>query len=187
MEFLWAFILGLGLCFDTFAVSISCGIADQRIQFWQGVKVALVLAFFQGLMPVIGWFAGVSVEQYIQSFDHWVALALLTVVGGRMIIGALSHGDETKSLNLSKWSTLITMAIATSIDALAVGISLGLANVNIWITAFIIGVVTFLAAMLGMLIGKNTGHLLGKRMEVLGGLILIGLGVKIVLEHLEMV
>lgn len=184
MEFLWAFVLGLGLCFDTFAVSISCGIADQRIQFWQGVKVALVLAFFQGAMPILGWLAGISVEQYIRSFDHWVAFGLLLLVGGRMIIGALSHKAEVKRLNLSKWTTLITIALATSIDALAVGISLGLSEVNIWITALIIGFVTFTAAMIGMLIGKNTGHLLGKRMEVVGGLILIGLGVKIVLEHL---
>jgi manganese efflux pump family protein len=176
-------ILALGLCFDTFAVSISSGLVMNRIDFFNAMKIAFSLAFFQGLMPVLGWFLGSEVSSYIRSFDHWLALLLLAFIGIRMIMESLRAEEERKSFNPLNPKVLVTMSIATSIDALIVGFTLAFVEVNILWAGFIIGAVTFIASMLGILFGKKTGERFGKRLEILGGVILILIGLKIFAEH----
>ncbi len=182
MSLLTVFILALGLSFDTFAVSVSSGLMKKEIAFYQAIRVALILATFQAFMPLIGWMGGVSIKSYIEPIDHWVALALLSSIGVKMIAESFKP-DCDKTLNPLNLRTNLTMALATSIDALAVGVSFALIEVNLPIAIFVIGMVTFLVAMLGILMGKKSGARLGKPMEVLGGLILIAIGLKLVLEH----
>ncbi len=186
MNATWLFLLSISLCFDTLAVSISIGINDRKVYFRQAFIIASILAFFQGLMPFLGWLGGMSLEQYISAFDHWIALGLLSLVGGKMIIEAFGK-DENKQIDIKNYRLIVTLAIATSIDAFAVGITLGLTDVNIWIAVPVIAFFTGLTAMLGMLLGKKAAGIFGSKIEIIGGLILIALGVKIVLEHLEMI
>lgn len=186
MNATWIILLSLSLCFDTFAVSVSIGIHDRKVYFWQAFKIASILAFFQGLLPFLGWLGGMTLETYISAFDHWIALGLLVLVGGKMIFEAFSH-DEEKEVDINNLRLIVTLAIATSIDAFAVGITLGLTDVNIWIAVPVIAFFTGLTAMFGMLIGKKVAGLFGSKIEIIGGLILIALGAKIALEHLEMI
>ena len=183
MEYLIIILLALGLCFDTFAVSVSSGIAKQEITFLDACKIAILLAIFQGGMPLIGWFLGEQVKLLIAEFDHWVVFGILLLLGLKMIYESFKK-EEIKSFNPLNFWIMTSMAVATSIDALAVGISFSLINVSILITTFIIGSVTYLASMLGILLGKKTGSFYGKKMEIIGGIILIGIGVKILYQHL---
>lgn len=184
MDFITLIIIAIGLTFDTFAVSISTGLVANHIRFWQATKVAVTLAFFQALMPFIGWFIGTQVKHLISNYDHWIAFGLLAIIGIKMIIESLKKEEDKKDFNPFKPSVLIGMAIATSIDALIVGVSFAFIKVNIYYSVGIIGFVTYVVAMLGMLFGKSAGKWFGKKMEIIGGLILIGIGVKILLEHL---
>lgn len=183
MTILTLFILAIGLSFDTFAISISSGIARKQIIFKEAFIIASVLGFFQAIMPVIGWVGGISIKEIITPFDHWIAFGLLGVIGLKMVIESFKNPDE-KKFNPLDPKTLISMAIATSIDALTVGVSLAIVKVNMLWAFIIIGFVTFLVAMLGMLFGKKIGGKIGRRMEVLGGIILIAIGLRILLEHL---
>ncbi|HSA04764.1 MAG TPA: manganese efflux pump MntP family protein [Tenuifilaceae bacterium] len=182
MTIITLFILAIGLSFDTFAVSISSGIARKHIVFKEAFIIASVFGFFQALMPVLGWLGGVSIKTYIESFDHWIAFGLLGIIGVKMIIESFKN-EEEKQFNPLNPKVMITMAIATSIDALAVGVSLAIVEVNMLFAFLIIGFVTFLVAMLGMLFGKKIGGKLGRRMEILGGVILIAIGIRIIAEH----
>lgn len=177
-------LIAISLSFDTLAVSISTGLIVNKIRFWNGVKVATVLAFFQTLMPAVGWFAGSKVADNISSFDHWIAFGLLSIIGVMMIIESLKKEEVKTNFNPLKFITLIGMGIATSIDALVVGISFAFMEINIYLTLFIVGAITFLTAMLGMLFGKNIGIKFGKKMETLGGIILIIIGLKILISDL---
>lgn len=176
-------LLAFGLSFDTFAVSVSTGLTISRIKFLQGVRIALVLAFFQSLMPLMGWLGGSQVEKYLDDYDHWIAFGLLAILGIKMITDAFKKSEE-KNFNPMLFSVLVVMALATSIDALVVGVSLAFTNANIWLALLIIGAITFLVAMIGMLLGKNVNGKFGKKAEILGGVILIGIGLKILLGHL---
>lgn len=182
MNILTIILIATGLSFDTFAVSISTGISISGIKFWQAVRIALTLAFFQGLMPLIGWFLGTQVEQFICNYDHWIAFILLLLIGIKMIYESYKKEEDKKQKSLT-FPILIFMAIATSIDALVAGVSFAFIDINIYISIFIIGFITFLAAMTGMLFGKTIGVKLGNKMEILGGLILIGIGIRILLCH----
>lgn len=184
MNFFTLLLLSIGLSFDTFAVSVSSGLLKKEIIFTQAVRIAFFFAFFQAAMPVIGWLGGISIKGIIEPFDHWIAFSLLVLIGLRMIIESFKDKEE-KTLNPTDIKFIIGMAIATSIDALVVGVSFAIVEVNIILALFLIGSVTFLASMLGILCGKKSGAKLGKRMEVLGGLILIGIGVKILVEHMS--
>jgi manganese efflux pump family protein len=177
------FLIAIGLSFDTFAVSVSTGLTVSHIKFFPAVKIALILAIFQSMMPFIGWVGGMQIQKYIIDYDHWIAFGLLSVLGTKMIIESFKNAEE-KKFNPLLLSVIIVMAIATSIDALVVGISFAFINTNIYIAMLIIGAITFLVAMLGMLLGKNVNSKFGKRAEILGGLILIGIGIKILLNHL---
>ncbi|HEX7411059.1 MAG TPA: manganese efflux pump MntP family protein [Bacteroidales bacterium] len=176
-------LIAFGLSFDTFAVSVSSGLILRKINFYNAMKIAFVLAFFQGFMPMIGWFIGSGVKKYMMTFDHWIAFILLTVLGTKMIYESFRHDKDHLPINPMRFTVMVSLAIATSIDALIVGLSFAFFKVNIFITVFLIGAVTFIVSMLGILFGKKAGAHLGQRMEIVGGLILIAIGIKILIEH----
>ncbi len=184
MELYTLFLISLGLCFDTFAVSVSSGIARSSLTFIQAVRIALILAIFQALMPALGWLIGREIAILIREADHWVAFGLLFLLGMKMIVEGLKHPEQKRNSNPLDIRVQLMLAIATSIDALMVGISFGTLDVHIVTASAMIGGLTFLVSMIGILFGKKTGKTFGPRMEIAGGLILILIGVKIVVEHL---
>lgn len=178
------FLIALSLAMDAFAVSVSTGIAVPGFGPKQAGRIGAWCGFFQFAMPLIGWFLGSSVKTYIEFIDHWIAFGLLAFIGGSMIREALSNGGEEAVTDLSV-RRLFLLALATSIDALAVGVTLAFDDsVNILLSAAVIGVVAFAMAMLGGLLGRRLGQLFQKRATLLGGAVLIGIGLKILLEHL---
>jgi manganese efflux pump family protein len=184
MELFTLMLIAIGLTFDTFAVSISTGLVASHIRFWQATKIGIILAFFQALMPFIGWIIGTQVKHLISNYDHWVAFGLLACIGIKMIVEGMKKEEDKNDFDPFRPMVVVGMAIATSIDAFIVGISFAFISINIFLSIGIIGFFTYLVAMLGMLFGKNVGKWFGKRMEIVGGLILIGIGVKILLEHI---
>ncbi len=177
--------IALALSFDSFAVSLSCGVIESGIRFRNAMRVALVLAFFQGGFTVLGFFLGSTVRQFIERFDHWVAFGLLLILGTRMVVEGLKKDEHKVQVDFSSLTILLTMAVGTSIDAFAVGISFALLKVQIWTAGVIIGAVTFLASMTAIRIGKSAGTRLGSRVEILGGIMLAAIGIKILIEHLS--
>jgi putative Mn2+ efflux pump MntP len=172
---------------DAFAVAIATGIVLGKVSGRQTFRLAFHFGLFQFLMPVVGYLAGMTVERYIRGYDHWIAFALLGYIGGKMVYegfrGAGEEGDGGK--DPTKGMSLVVLSVATSIDALAVGLSLGvLRSEAIVYPGVVIGVVacTFTAA--GLHLGKRLGTVFGKRMEVVGGLVLVGIGLKILFDHL---
>ncbi len=184
MEILTISLIALGLTGDTLAVSVSTGLSLAKIRFVQAMKIAIVLAVFQSLMPVVGWFLGLQIKDLIKEFDHWIAFLLLAAIGGKMIWESFENSHGESSFNPLKLNVLIGIAVATSIDALVVGVSFAFINTNILLSVAIIGFFTFMVSMTGVFIGKKTGALFGKKVEIIGGLILIGIGIKILIEHL---
>jgi putative Mn2+ efflux pump MntP len=184
MDLLTIIAVALGLSFDTFAVSLSYGVVQNRILFWQAVRLAIVLAIFQAGLMVIGFFLGSFVIDIIKAADHWVALSLLSFLGIRMIVEGLKRKEKAAPRDYTKPLELLTVAVGTSIDAFAVGISFALLEIKIWTSGIIIGAVTFIASMIAIRIGKSAGKRLGQRVEILGGIILVAIGVKIFLEHI---
>lgn len=184
MDLVTIIAVALGLSFDTFAVSLSLGIVRNRILFREAVPVALIMAIFQAGLLVTGFFLGSAISGFVKAADHWIALVLLTILGIKMIIEALRENVKNEFKTSNGALTLITVAIGTSIDAFAVGISFALLEIRIWSSGIIIGAVTFLASMTAIRIGKSAGARLGPKVEIIGGLILIAIGVKIFLEHL---
>jgi putative Mn2+ efflux pump MntP len=184
----WFSLLGLalGLAMDALAVAIVAGLSLDPLTRRQIFRLAFHFGLFQAIMPVAGWFAGTVIQKYLADIDHWVALALLGFVGGKMILGALK-GDEKDRLARDPtvgWQ-LIFLSVATSIDALAVGFSLAVIGSTIMLPALVIGLVAATLTTVGMLAGRRMGSMWGKRVEILGGIILIGIGLKIVSEHLR--
>ena len=184
MDYITLVGIALGLSFDTFAVSLSCGVIQSRIRFSEAMRIAFVLALFQGALPVLGYFLGSAVSSYIARFDHWVAFTLLVFLGARMIMEGIKKDCNKPLQDFRKMPVLLTMAIGTSIDAFAVGISFAFLQVRIWSAGLIIGIVTFLASMTAIRIGKSAGSRLGSHVEIAGGIILAAIGVKILIEHL---
>lgn len=185
MEILTIFLIAISLSFDTFAVSISSGLILRKIDFFNATKIAITLAVFQAAMPLIGWLAGSGIKSYAESFDHWIAFGILALLGGKMIYESFKTAPENRSFNPLDIKVMVGMAIATSIDALIVGFSFALLNYKIVISIGIIGAVTYVVAMLGMLFGKKIGARMGRRMEMLGGIMLFLIGLKILIEHLS--
>ena len=146
--------------------------------------VRLFFGLFQAILPVVGWLFGNTIEPYVKGVDHWVAFGLLAFVGFRMVRSGLSNDDEESPKDPSRGLTMVMLSIAVSIDALAVGLSLGVLGVNIWTPALIIGLVTGALSLVGLRVGNGLGKRYGKPVEVLGGLVLIGIGVRIVTSHL---
>jgi len=176
-------ILAIGLCMDSFAVSLTSGTLMQPVTLRRAGKFALILALFQGIMPVVGWLLGVGFRDIIEAYDHWIALALLLYLGGRMIYEA-TQNEEDECFDPCCTRTAMTMGLATSIDAMAVGISLSFLHVDMLEAAIVIGVTTFIFSLTGIYIGKQIGCYLKKSAEIVGGIILIIIGVKICIEHL---
>lgn len=184
MDYFTILAIALGLSFDTFAVSLSYGVIRNGIIFRQAIKVATVLAVFQGGLTVAGYFLGSIISNALKATDHWVALGLLTFLGIKMIVDGLKKTDNNEKKDFNKIIVLLTLALGTSIDAFAVGISFALLNVLIWESGVLIGAVTFIASMTAIRIGKSAGVRLGNKVEILGGFILIAIGLKIFLEHM---
>lgn len=182
MDFVFIVLLGLALSFDSFAVSVSCGFYLPSITFFRALRIGISLAFFQALMPLVGWSLGESIKSLVQDYDHWVAFGLLTLLGVKMGIAGLSDG-QARSFNPLDPMTLLALSLGTSIDALIAGLSLAMADMAIFVAAIIIGGITLLAAMTGILLGKKTGTRLGKRAELVGGIVLFLIGLKILLDH----
>ena len=183
----WLNLLGIavGLAMDAFAVAIACSITLRRLSFRSVFRVAFFFGLFQGIMPIIGWSASFAAHEYIAAWDHWLAFGLLIFIGGKAIYDALREKcADFKEKDPTRGLSLIVFSIATSIDALAVGISLSALDVDIVHPAIIIGIVTFILSAVGMLIGKRLGSFFGQKIEIIGGLILIGIGTKILISHL---
>jgi len=179
-------VIAIGLAMDAFAVSITSGCIAQRMKLRSALRIAFFFGGFQALMPLIGYIIGTSLRVYLQNIDHWIAFGLLTFIGVKMIKESsyITKETDTKNKNTDSIPVLFTLAIATSIDALAVGITFSLLDVNILFCAGMIGVVTFLLSLLGIWMGCRFGRLFSDKIEILGGLVLIGIGIKILIEHL---
>ena len=178
------FLIAVSLALDAFAVSVSSGIAIPGFGWKQAVKMGLWFGAFQFAMPLAGWLLGSSVSGYIEAVDHWVAFGLLALIGGRMAWGAIrGGGDEEEAPADLSAKRLCLLAIATSIDALAVGVSMAFMRVDILFSAIIIGIVAFVLSVVGGLAGRRLGSLFQQRAELVGGLVLIGIGIKILVEH----
>ena len=178
-------LIAFSLALDAFAVSVSAGICTPGFGWKQSAKMGVWFGGFQFGMPLIGWFLGSRVASYIESFDHWLAFGLLAVIGGKMIWESL-HGEEEEACTPADLSAqrLCVLAIATSIDALAVGVSMAFMSVNILFSAIIIGVVAFGMSVVGGVLGKKLGSLFEKWAQVAGGVVLVCIGIKILIEHL---
>lgn len=185
MDILTIFLIAMGLAMDAFAVALSGGFAAGRATPRKTLRLAFHFGLFQFLMPILGWVAGLTVQGLIQAYDHWVAFALLAGIGGKMVYESFRQEKvEGRKPDITRGASLVLLSLATSIDALAVGLSLSLLRVRILYPSAVIGVVCFALTAFGFAFGSRLGKLLGKRVELLGGLVLVGIGVKILVEHL---
>jgi putative Mn2+ efflux pump MntP len=176
--------MAFALAMDAFAVSIASGVVIQREKLRHALRIALFFGGFQAVMPLLGWLAGHGLKQFISGFDHWVAFALLTLVGCKMIYEALKLEPAERRPQVMGLPTLLVLSVATSLDALAVGLSLAFLHVAILVPVIVIGVVTFALSLIGVYVGDRFGHLFESKVEVVGGLVLIGIGLKILFEHM---
>ena len=183
MSILEILLLGIGLSMDAFAVSICKGLSTKKLQFKHYLIIGAWFGGFQALMPTIGYFLGSTFEQYITAFDHWVAFVLLAAIGANMIKESFSREESETSASFA-FKTMLLMALATSIDALAVGVTFAFLQVNIVPAITIIGCTTFVISIAGVYVGNVFGSRYKSRAELTGGIILILIGVKILLEHL---
>ena len=188
MNFLEAILIAFGLSMDTFAVSLANGVTIKEKRVKHALIFGVCFGVFQFAMPVIGWLLGITFSKYITEFDHWVAFGLLCFIGGKMLFEALRKKKEDEAEKIPKSilrpSNMLLLGLATSIDALAVGVSLAVMSVNVWGYSGIIGGVAFILSAVGILIGQYLGKKFGKAAEIIGGIILIAIGVKILIEHL---
>jgi manganese efflux pump family protein len=184
MSLITIFFIAIALSMDALAVSISSGVTIRKMHLRHALRIAGFFGLFQAFMPVAGWSIGRFAADLIQSYDHWVAFALLLVVGIKMIYEAsiLDPEKEERSDPLNIY-ILLTLAFATSIDAAAVGITMSFLKVEIIQPAIIIGLITFFISLAGIYIGNKSGSFFGNKIEIIGGLVLIGIGIKIVIEH----
>ncbi|MEG3920305.1 MULTISPECIES: manganese efflux pump MntP family protein [Microcoleus] len=177
-------LLSLGLAADAFAVAVSSGLAIKHMKVNKALKIALFFGGFQALMPVIGWLIGLSFSFLITPIDHWIAFGLLSFIGGRMIYESLQSEECETKFNPLDTGTLITLSVATSIDALAVGLGFAVLKDSIAPAVTAIGFITFFLAFAGVFIGHKCGNLFANKIEILGGAILIFIGSRILFMHL---
>lgn len=182
--------IAVGLAMDAFAVALASSVSLGTVSRRQLFRLSFHFGLFQGFMPVFGWWVGSAIARYIDAWDHWVAFGLLVFVGGKALYEAVAHRDEGASISSAPpkdptrgWN-LVLLSVATSIDALAVGLSFAMLNITIWYPCAIIGIVTAGITAVGMLLGSRVGARFGHWVEVFGGVILIGIGLKILFEHL---
>ncbi len=186
MGYFEIFLTGIGLAMDAFAVSICKGIKMPKLKKLRIVIIATFFGGFQMLMPLIGWLLGKQLVEYISAFDHWIAFALLAFIGGKMAIESFKKDDDCdcgcdEKLDIKE---LFLLAIATSIDALAVGITFSMYNINIVSSIGIIGAITFVLCALGVVIGNKFGAKFKSKAELIGGIVLVGIGIKLLIEGL---
>lgn len=177
-------LLAFGMSMDAFAASIGKGATFHKPKFSEALRTGLIFGAVETLTPLIGWGLGMLASQFVLEWNHWIAFILLTFLGGRMVIEGIRNdvGDDEPVQRHGFW-LLVTTAIATSLDAMAVGVGLAFLQVNIIATALAIGCATLIMSTLGMMVGRFIGPLLGKRAEILGGIVLIGIGVQIMWSH----
>jgi putative Mn2+ efflux pump MntP len=182
----WVILLiALALAIDAFAVALTAGAYFKKTTFRQKFRLSFHFGLFQFLMPIIGWFAGSSIVVYISSFDHWIAMLILSVIGIKMIKDGLRNDGREKYRNdITRGLTLISLSVATSIDALAVGFSIGIVEQAIFYPSIIIGVVAALMTLIGIQLGEKLSLKFGNKVAIIGGIILILIGIKIVIEHI---
>jgi putative Mn2+ efflux pump MntP len=183
MSFLTILVIAVGLAMDAFAVSIASGSAYRQLKVRHALRIALFFGGFQALMPLIGALAGLSVKRYIAGYDHWIAFVILIAIGVKMIYESFKITQAEKNNNPTDILILLALSVATSIDALAIGVTLSLVAASIITAVLVIGLVTFVLSYAGVMIGKKFGHIFESKIEAVGGLVLIILGVKILLEH----
>jgi len=176
-------ILAVGLAMDSFSASLSGGLACERLSVNEALRIAFFFGVFQAVMPLIGWLAGRGVHPLISEIDHWVAFGLLTFIGLKMIYQSASE-DDNNVINLQQLHVLLALSVATSIDAFAVGIGLSILGFSIAVPSVVFGTVTFLLSLLGVFISRKLRRVPSRKVESLGGVILIAIGLKILSEHL---
>lgn len=182
----WATLLGIavGLAMDAFAVSIVAGMTLQRVTRRHTFRLAFHFGLFQLMMPILGWSAGRELVTQIAAFDHWLVFGLLGFVGGKMLWDAREEHHPEREKDPTRGLTLVTLSVATSIDALAVGLSMAFLSVSIWIPSLVIGLVAAAMSVIGISFGSRIGPRFGRLAEAFGGVLLIGIGTKILIEHL---
>lgn len=182
MDYFSILVIAVGLAMDAFAVSVACGVTIKQMGLRQTLTIAASFALFQALMPIVGWLAGLGFRDYIAAYDHWIAFGLLAGIGFKMIYEA-GRLEEDEEIDAMSGGRLLLLSLATSIDALAVGLSFSLLNITILTPALIIGFVTGGLSHGGIILGRKVGHLFEGKIEIIGGIILILIGLKILLEH----
>ena len=185
MDFLTLLFIAIALGIDAFAVSLSAGAYLVKADARQTFRLSFHFGLFQALMPILGWLAGTGFVSLIESVDHWIAFTLLAVIGGRMMYNSFKGEDQSFQRDVTKGWSLVSLSLATSIDALAVGLSLSMISVDIVFPAVVIGIVAAAMSLIGIRLGERISHIVGTHMEFIGGLVLILIGVKIVIEHLS--
>jgi manganese efflux pump family protein len=184
MELFTVVLIAVGLAMDCFAVSIGVGACPHSGGWRAKLRLSFHFGFFQGAMTLLGWLAGSTIASLISQIDHWVALVLLGYVGINMIRSGISKKEEEYPCDPSRGRTLVMLSVATSIDAMAIGLSVGMLGVSVVYPSILIGLITFALSIIGLLMGNRLGARFGKRMEVVGGLILNGIGLRILVTHL---
>ena len=185
MDSLSLIAVAVALAMDAFAVALAAGAVLHPLSFRPCFRLAFHFGLFQALMPVVGWLAGLTVQSFVAAWSHWIAFVLLLYIGGRMVHEALSAEEgQERNNDPSRGLTMVGLAVATSIDALAVGLSLAMLDVVVWVPALVIGLVACGFTVLGLFLGNRAGKLWGRRVEVVGGAILIFIGLKILLSAL---
>jgi len=183
MSLITVFLVAVGLGIDAFSVAIGIGAVNNKKSWGPALRLAIAFGLFQFIMPIIGWLAGLTVVEIIESFDHWIAFGLLALVGGKMIREGLEKESAQEREDQTRGWSLLMLSVATSIDALAVGFSFSVLKNPILLPAVMIGIVCFLMTVTGMIFGKVLAKLFGKKVEIFGGLVLIAIGVKILIDH----
>ncbi len=183
MSLITIFIIAVGLGIDAFSVAIGIGAANNKKSWGPVLRLATAFGLFQFVMPIIGWLAGLTVVEIIESFDHWIAFGLLALVGGKMIREGFEKESAEEREDQTRGWPLLMLSVATSIDALAVGFSFSVLKNPILLPAVMIGIVCFLMTVTGMIFGKVLAKIFGKKVEIFGGLVLIAIGVKILMDH----
>ncbi len=184
MDITTLILIALGLAMDVFAVSLGVGTSRFGNSHRTRFRMAFHFGLFQGGMTFLGWLAGTQIANWIAGFDHWIAFGLLAFVGIRMIKSGIATNEESHPIDPSRGMTLVILSVATSLDALAVGLSLAFLDGNILFASLVIGVVSIALSLIGTIFGGTLGTHLGKRMEIIGGILLIGIGLRIVITHL---
>ncbi len=184
MDFIALAGIAIALAMDAFAVALAAGLTLPKLTKRHLFRFGFHFGLFQALMPILGWLAGISVREKIEAYDHWIAFTLLFLVGAKMLKDAFSdETDEETYKDPTRGLSLVMLSIATSIDALAIGLSLAVLGVTIWAPALVIGLTASILTLIGMLLGRRLGQAWGTRVEVFGGLLLIVIGSKILIEH----